>query len=1217
MLALRDEVKSLMDLEMSGDVDEDAVTRQRDAARQSYQDFTRQYGPLNDKKNVSAVAGDPDAHFLRGLEVFKDEKWHGADLFQRRTFSPGAEYTAQTPEEALAVSLNTRGRVDVDYMASLLEKPKNEVVQSLVSSGQVFLNPETRKFEGRAQYLSGTVKEKLRRAQEAAEENPAYQANVAALEEVQPERVSAGDIHLSMGSTWIPEDVMNEGLAQILSQGNRYNREVWATPNTPRRLVEYSPETGLWGPAMGMLGRRSNINATWGSGDVPAQRIIEHAVTNRPIRVNTKDDDGKSRFDEVATRAAKQKIEELRESFAQWAWEDSERAERLEDLYNETQNVSIPKQYDPSHLTFPGMSAKWQKQLLPHQREAVERTVQDGNVMLAHEVGFGKTASMVAAAMERKRLGLSEKPMFVLPNATAAQFAADFREMYPAARILFQEDIGPEERKAFLDRVRNNDWDAVLLTYGQFERIPVTVGTLDQFKSLMMEQLDAGLNQAKAEGNEYREKQIQNLKKKADTAFRKKREKLEALFDDGAVPFEQLGVDHLFVDEADNFKNLAFFTSLDNIKGLNPTTQSMRGWDMFMKTQLLQGRSGQMRNAKGEPVSGGVVFATGSSISNSLAEMWTMMRYLHLDELEKRGLDTFDAWSSNFGRMEEAIEVRASGEYKPTTRFSKFANLPELSSLWQGVADIRVQSELPVMLERQPRLVDEEGNAKRINVQAPRTPTVDAYMRHIGQRAKEMDADTKRDNMLKLSGDARKASLDVRFAPRFNDSAVPWPPDGEKVEGNPQGKLPLLAERVAEVYHAEEADRGTQLVFLDMGTPTAKEKVGEATSKEGDAEDELELDKAEQAHLQETYDMIRRSLEARGIPREEIAFIHDYKKNDQKQRLFRDVREGKVRVLLGSTNKLGVGVNVQDRLAAVHHVDVPWRPRDVEQREGRIIRAGNKVYGPKFDEDTGEMIEKGRGVKIFKYIQQGSFDEFMWQAVEKKAAGIKAITKRNVTARQSDDLDEFVLSAAEARALASGDPRAVELVTLETQLAGMKLDQAAHDSQRANAKAQITTLTNRVEVLGKQLPNYERDGKLAAKALEEDFSARDFEGKAFEKRADAEKAFTAQLARTPFGQEIPLGTYKGFRVHGANKDTGYQVVLESTGTGQKYASSSFDNPATANVLVRADNVVKALVSAADEKAEQLAGAQESLRSTRPRRTSPTTSCRSCGAWTGR
>ena len=569
--------------------------------------------------------------------------------------------------------------------------------------------------------------------------------------------------------------------------------------------------------------------------------------------------------------------------------------------------------------------------------------------MLAHEVGFGKTASMVAGAMERKRLGLSQKPMFVLPNATAAQFAGDFREMYPNAKILFQEKIGPEDRKVFLDRVRNNDWDAVLVTYNQFESIPVTTGTLDQYHALMLDQLNAAEAAAKETGADYQEKQVQNLKKKANAAFERRRAKLEDMFDKGAVPFERLGVDQLFVDEADNFKNLGFFTSLDDIKGLNPTTQSMRGWDMFMKTQLLQGRAGQITNNKGEALRGGVTFATGSSISNSLAEMWTMMRYLQMDELEKRGLDAFDAWAANYGRMENTIEVRASGQYKPTTRFSKFANQPELSALWQNVADIRVQSELPVMLERQPKMVDREGNPKRIDVQSPMTDTTKAYMQHIAQRATELDADTQRDNMLKLSGDARKASLDVRFAPMFGESMLPWPPEpGYKVEGNPQGKIPQMVENVAEVYHRETPDRGTQLVFLDMGTPKpGSDRDTENTSKDGNKDDELELNQEEQAQLTETYNMIRRGLEAKGIPGNEIAFIHNYqRRRPEAKALSAKVRDGKVRVLLGSTNKLGVGVNVQDRLAAVHHVDVPWRPRDVEQREGRIIRSRQRGLRP-------------------------------------------------------------------------------------------------------------------------------------------------------------------------------------------------------------------------------------------------------------------------------
>ena len=1214
MLSVRDETRRLMGLEMSGDADEEEIARQRDMARQTYRDFVAGYGELNAPVNVRAISGDPDSNFLRGLEVSKDDEWVGADIFSRRTFSPAVEYSAQTPEEALAISLNEKGRVDMDYIAEVLGQPKPEVIQSLVSSGQVFLDPETRTFQRSAQYLSGAVKEKLRFAQEAAQTNPAYRVNVEALEKVQPERVAAGDIYLALGSSWLPPDVVNEGLAHVLSNGDDYNRELYPrTPGQPRKLVEFSPETGSWGPAQGMVGRRSSLNDSWGTGDVPAQKIIEYAVTNRPIKVETKhrydaqgnklvgEEEEKKRYDEIASRAAQQKIDEIKAEFYEWALADPERVSRLEDVYNETRNISIPRQYDASHMTFPGMSAMWQsgkKKLLPHQREAIARIVQDGNVMLAHEVGFGKTASMVGGAMERKRLGLTQKPMFVLPNATAAQFVADFREMYPGARLLFEENINEDNRKTFLERVRNNDWDAVLVTYTQFERMPVSIPTLDTYEQMSLDQLESGLEAARAEGNEYREKQVQNLIKKTRTAFRKKRDKAQALFDAGAPAFETLGVDHVFVDEADNFKNLGFFTGLDkDIKGLNPATESMRSWDMFMKTQALQGRMGRIRNARGEDLRGGVVFATGSSISNSLAELWTMMRYLNLDEMEKRGLDTFDAWAGDYGRMEGSIEVRASGEYKPTTRFSKFANLPELSKLWQEVADIRVQSELPVMLERQPRLVDQDGNPKRINVQSPRTATTDAYMQHIGMRATELDADTKRDNMLKLSGDARKASLDVRFAPRFNESQLPWPPLDSDVEANPRGKIPLLVKNVAEVYHAETPDKGTQLIFLDMGTPKGtRDKDTENTSKGGDEDDELAMDAEEQAQLDETYNMIRRSLEAKGVPAKEVVFIHDVKKNEQKQRLFKRVKDGQVRVVIGSTNKLGVGVNVQDRLAAIHHVDVPWRPRDVEQREGRIIRANNKVYGPQFDDDTGEMIDKGRGVKIFKYVQQGSFDEFMWQAVEKKAAGIKAITKRHVTARESDDLDEFVMSAAEARALASGDPRAVELVTLETQLAGMKLDRAAYESQRTNAQAQIGTLTNRIKVLEEQLPNYARDSEIASRAQDAGFVASDAEGRAFEKRADADKEFRAQLAKTPFGDLKELGTYKGLKIYGSNKDTGYQVVVESTGTGQKYYSGSFDNPATANVITRVDNIINGMVDAHDEKKEQLASSQNSLRS---------------------
>ena len=547
MLGLRDEVRSLMEMEMSGDVEEGTVSRQREVARQTYDDFFEKYGDLNEKRNVAAMAGDPDAHFLRGLEVFRDEKWQPADVFKRRAFSPAAEYTATSPTEAMDVSLNVKGRVDVDYIAQMLGQPKNQVVQQLASEGLIFLNPETRQFEPRSQYLSGTVAEKLAFARETAEQNPAYRANIEALERVQPARVPIGDVYLSMSSSWLPEDLVNEGLAHVLAGGNQYHRELYRRDGQPAKLVAFSPETGTWGAAGGMIGRRSSLNSEWGTGEVPAHKVIEHAVSNRPIKVFVKDDEGNRVFSETESRAAQQKIDDLRSQFTQWALEDSQRASILEDRYNEMQNISIPREYASGHMTFPGMSAMWQsgkKKMLPHQREAAARIVQDGNVMLAHEVGFGKTASMVAGAMERKRLGLTQKPMFVLPNATAAQFAGDFREMYPNAKILFQEKIGPEDRKVFLDRVRNNDWDAVLVTYNQFESIPVTTGTLDQYQALMMDQLNAAEAAAKETGAEYQEKQIQLLKKKANTAFEKRRARLEAMFDKGAVPFERLGVDH-------------------------------------------------------------------------------------------------------------------------------------------------------------------------------------------------------------------------------------------------------------------------------------------------------------------------------------------------------------------------------------------------------------------------------------------------------------------------------------------------------------------------------------------------------------------------------------------------------------------------------------------------------------------------------------------------
>ena len=652
--------------------------------------------------------------------------------------------------------------------------------------------------------------------------------------------------------------------------------------------------------------------------------------------------------------------------------------------------------------------------------------------------------------------------------------------------------------------------------------------------------------------------------------------------------FEDLGVDQLYVDEADNYKNLRYVTKMGDVKGL-PQSRSRRAWDMFLKSQYLQGGVATM-DGPGRPdgdgfARRGVVFATGTPVANTIAEAWTMMRYLQLRELRKRGLHHFDAWAKNYGRTTSGLEKTPQGTYKQVTRFANFNNLPELSALLQNVADIRVASEVPQMLAVQPRLVDRDGNAKRIVEQSPDYPSLQLYMSDLEERADNMgEVDPSEDNMLKLSNDARRASLDIRM--------VDWPFPEERPVPNPEGKLPMAAENVAEVYEAEAADRGTQIIFLDMGTP----KGDDGKDQGDDGKDQESLTRGAQDILRDAYRVLKRELVEEGVPEKQIAFIHDHKTKEKQLALFEKVRSGDVRVLVGSTGKLGVGVNVQDRAAAIHHIDVPWRPRDIEQREGRIIRQGNKVYGPVIDEATGAVLSPGKGVKIFTYVQEGSFDEFMWQGVEKKGQAIKTLMKRYITQRKIEDIDPLVLSAAEAKPLASGDPRIMRLEELKQRVATLQLEKAAYDSAQRNASVQVETLGNQVADLRRRLPAFEADAKLAQAALDEEEK---FDlavgGKSHGKRPDANQALKASMAKLPYKAEWrQVGEYQGLNIMAANTDVGYQIALVNPATGVFHQSRDIEELGSANVVTRIDNVLKGMTLAANDARNKLVQSEESL-----------------------
>ena len=805
---------------------------------------------------------------------------------------------------------------------------------------------------------------------------------------------------------------------------------------------------------------------------------------------------------------------------------------------------------------------------------------------------------MVAGGMERKRLGLSRKPVYVVPKATHGQFREQFLEIYPQAKVLFPEpkDFEPKNRREFLARVRTGDWDAIILTMDQFKNIQVRPDTEAAWQELHVEQLRDAFAASMESGDtkSRTHKQIETALKNERTKLADLQADIANMADKKGEYFEDLGIDQIFVDEADNYKNLRYVSKMGEIKGL-PNSNSQRAWDMFLKSQYLQGGIKGI-DAPGDPdnnqgfARSGVVFATGTPVANTISEAWTMMRYLQNKELHRRGYNHFDNWAKTYGRMTNGMEKTAAGKYKRVSRFANFNNLPELSALFQNVADIRVASEVPQMLEAQPRLVDRKGNAKRIIEQAPTYPSLRQYMDHLEARADKMgEVDPSEDNMLKLSGDARKASLDIRM--------VEWPFEGRPVP-NPNGKIPMAAANVAEVYKEEAADKGTQIVFLDLATPKGEGRKSIADEQEGDDDTPKgdDLDAEEHKIVKDAYNIIKKELIAKGVPEEQIAFIHDFDTKTKQSALFDKVRAGDLRVLVGSTGKLGVGVNVQDRAAAIHHIDVPWRPRDIEQREGRIVRQGNQVYGPVIDAETGAVLNPGKGVKIFNYVQEDSFDEFMWQAVQAKGQAIKSLIKRYVTERTVQDIDPLVLGAAEAKALASGDPRIMRLEELRQKVQTLRLERGAHDSATRNSAVQAQQLVGHVAAQRERLPEIEKDAALAKKAVDAaDKFAMTVGAQSHDKRPDADKAIKERMAGLPFkGDWSKVGEYGGLNVMAANTDTGYQVALVNSATGVMHQSSDIPNLDGANVVTRIDNVLKGIANSAVDLRKKLGQSEDSL-----------------------
>lgn len=1036
-VSLRDVAKRLLSEQINPATTDEQLAKTRAELNKVYDKFVEQYGPINDKKNIRALSLDPDYGILEAIEDYKvDPLTNEATvskraIFTKRTVNPIREVThADSINDALALSMSQTGGVDLGYMSKLMDgKDEGSILKEL--GDRVYENPATDGIELAEAYLSGNVREKLEIAETAAKTDERFKKNVEALKKVQPKDLEPEDISVSLGAPWIPASDIQRFAAHLLGN-NFYIMD-----------VNYIPAAGTWKVDWGKAkSLKTSVDATqtWGTKYKNVKDLLEAALNQSTPTVTHKDADGKTYTDKEETIAAQAKLREIQEEFKKWIWTDKERTNRLLAYYNRNFNNWVLRSYDGSALTFPGYSTA-EPQLKQHQKDVVWRILQDGTCLMAHCVGAGKTWSMQTAAMELKRLGLANKSMFVIPNHMLQQFENEFRRIYPNAKLLtISSDTLPDvnvvgaskmskaklaERKAeknakrqsVLGKIATEDWDGIIISHNIFKRIPMSPEAYNRF----YEQQIAEVEQAILDINATEGKSGNAIVKKLETTKKNLEAKLKENTNEEAkdvvIPFEQLGIDQIFVDEADQFKNLYFATKMQRIAGMS-RSESQRAMDMFMKTQyLINANNGR-----------GVVFATGTPISNTMAEMFTMLRYLDNQGLKEKNLGFFDNWAATFATKETTAELSPDGSgYRTVEKFTKFNNMPELTKMFRKVADVKKIEDLDLKI---PKL----KNGKPTVVEIPMNSALETYIKETAKdRAAKIHnraVDPQEDNMLKLTGDLRKASLDMRLV----DSAVP-----ASVAG---GKIKAVVEHIADKYKETDDVNGVQLVFCDLSTPKGeKDKINESDDVE-------EKEEAEDNSNITVYAEIKKGLIKKGIPAEQIAFIHDAKTKVQKEQLFERCRQGQVRVLIGSTEKMGAGTNIQNKLVAEHHVDAPWRPRDIEQREGRILRQGNE----------------NEEVEIFNYVTKGSFDANMWEKLKNKATMIGQAMSGNLVQRSLEDADATVLSFAEVEALASGNPLMAERVMVNAKLTQMEALAENYRRDQEKNRRVLAAIPNNIKV---------------------------------------------------------------------------------------------------------------------------------------------------------
>ena len=1095
MVALRDCVHQLIDMQMDAYTPDHAIREKQAELNRLYDDFSAKYGLINDRGNRLAFSDDSSYYLLCALEVLDEDGKleRKADMFTKRTIKPHEAVTSvDTASEALAVSIAEKARVDMEYMAQLTGKPMEEIAVEL--SGVIFKDPAygddpLSGWQTADEYLSGKVRQKLREAQRAAQRDPAYLPNVEALKAAQPKDLDASEIEVRLGATWIDKEYIRQFM--------------YETFDTPRYLrgtidVNYAAFTAEWQITGKTSISYNNIAAytTYGTDRANAYRILEDSLNLRDVRIYDTIEDAEGRERRVLnakeTTLAAQKQQAIREAFKDWIWKDPERRQALVRQYNEEMNGIRPREYDGSHIVFSGMNPEIT--LREHQKSAIAHVLYGGNTLLAHEVGAGKTFEMVAAAMESKRLGLCQKSIFVVPNHLTEQWASEFLRLYPSANILVttKKDFETRNRKKFCARIATGDYDAIIIGHSQFERIPISRERQERLLQEQIWEITEGIEEVQASGGErFTVKQLERTKRGLEARL----EKLQAEHrKDDVVTFEQLGVDRMFVDEAHNYKNMFLYTKMRNVAGLS-TSDAQKSSDMFAKCRYLDEITG----------SRGVVFATGTPVSNSMTELYTMQRYLQYERLREMDMVHFDCWASRFGETVTALELAPEGTgYRARTRFSKFFNLPELMNLFKEIADIKTadQLHLPTPEVEYHTVVAKPTEHQQEMVQAL---SERAALVHGGT------VDPSVDNMLKITSDGRKLGLDQRIiSPLLPDEA------GTKVN--------QCVANILQIWRDGQAEKLTQLVFCDISTPKAapSRKVTKAASGNLDSpeihalETAIPLPEPEPAFT--VYEDIRQKLIAQGVPPEQIAFIHEANTEVRKKELFARVRTGQVRVLMGSTSKMGAGTNVQDRLVALHDLDCPWRPGDLAQRKGRIERQGNQ----------------NPLVHVFRYVTEGTFDAYLWQTVENKQKFISQIMTLKSPVRSCDDVDETALSFAEIKALCAGDPRIKERMDLDVEVSRLKLMKADHQSKQFRLEDNLLTyFPEQIEKNKGYIRGLEADMQtLSSHPHPEDgFAGMEIRGDTLVDKENAGAALLDACKEVKGPDPVQIGSYRGFAMY--------------------------------------------------------------------------------------